>query len=92
MRNIAKCNGVSLSSSHTEHGWAHGFHMVNSVIHGLTGTSLELQPCLGISWYEVNSNLARVCMNKARIYSVKQGLNTILHTNTYDCCTVPSTV
>ena len=38
---------VELSLSHTEHGWAHGSNMVYSVIHGLTGTSIELQLCLG---------------------------------------------
>jgi hypothetical protein len=64
-----------LSLSHTEHGWAHGSNTVYSVIHGLTGTSIELQPCLGMSWYDLDSNVARVCTNKARVYSVKQGLS-----------------
>ena len=36
-----------LSLSHTEHG----SNTVYSVIHGLTGTSIELQPCLGMCWY-----------------------------------------
>ena len=38
-----------ISLSHTEHGWAHGSNTVYSVIHGLTGTSIELQPCLGMN-------------------------------------------
>ena len=62
-----------LSLSHTEHGWAHVSNMVYSVIHGLTGTSIELKPCLGMSWYDLDSNVARVCTNNARIYSIKQG-------------------
>ncbi|KAJ8320738.1 hypothetical protein KUTeg_002325 [Tegillarca granosa] len=33
--------------------------MVYSVIHGLTGTSIELKPCLGMSWYDLDSNVAR---------------------------------
>ena len=32
-----------LSLSHKEHGWAHGSNTVYSVIHDLTGTSIELQ-------------------------------------------------
>ena len=28
-----------------------------------------------MSWYDLDSNVARVCTNKARIYSVKQGLS-----------------
>ena len=74
---------LSLSLSHTEHGWAHGSNTVYSIIHGLTGTSIELQPCLGRSWYDLDSNVARVCTNKAWIYSIKQGfhgLNTICKT------------
>ena len=51
--------------------------MVYSVIHVLTGMSIELQPCLGMSWYD--SNVARVCTNKARIYSIKQGLSRFEH-------------
>ena len=35
---------VTLRLSHTKHVWAHGSHTVNSVIHGLTGTSIGLQP------------------------------------------------
>ena len=27
-----------------------------------------------MSWYDLDSNVARVCTNKARIYSIKQGL------------------
>ena len=65
--------------SGTEHGWAHGSNTVYSVIHGLTGTSIELQPCLGMSWYALDSNVARVCTNKARIYSIKQGLSRFEH-------------
>ena len=42
----------NLSLSHTEHGWAHGSDTVYSVIHGSTGTSIELQPCLGMCWYD----------------------------------------
>lgn len=86
---------TSVSLSHTEHGWAHGSNTVYSVIHGLTGTSIELQPCLGMSWYDLDSNVARVCTNKTRIYSVKQGLSrfvTVWIRFSYDCCTVPSTV
>ena len=44
-------------------------------MHGLTGTSIGFQSCLGISWYELDSNVARVCTNKARTYSVKHGLS-----------------
>ena len=63
---------ATLRPSHTEHGWAHGSNTVYSVIHGLTGTSIELQPCLSMSWYDLDSNVARVSTNKARIYSIKQ--------------------
>ena len=28
-----------------------------------------------MSWYDLGSNVARVCTNKARIYSIKQGLS-----------------
>ena len=52
-----KLNGY-LSLSDTEHGWAHGSNTVYSVIHGLTGTSIELQPCLGMSWYDLDSTVA----------------------------------
>ena len=41
-------------------------HTVYSVIHGLTGMSIELQTCLGMSWYNLDSNVARVCTKKAR--------------------------
>ena len=68
-----------LSLSDTEHGWAQGSNTVYSVIHGLTGTSIELQPCLGMSWYDLDSNVARICRNKARIYSIKQGLSWFEH-------------
>ena len=68
-----------LSMSDTEHGWTHGSNTVYSVIHGLTGTSIELQPCLGRSWYDLNSNVALVCTNKAQIYSIKQGLSRFEH-------------
>jgi hypothetical protein len=68
-----------LSLSHTEHGWAHGSNTVYSVIHGLIGTSIELQPCLGMSWYDLDSNAAQVCTNKARVYSVKQALSRFEH-------------
>ena len=60
----------TFSLSHIEHGWAHGSNTVYLVIHGLTGTSNELQPCLGMSWYDLDPNVARVCTNKARIYFV----------------------
>ena len=40
---------------------------------------IELQPCLGMSWYDLDSNVARVCTNKARIYSIKQGLSRFEH-------------
>ena len=69
----------AISLSDTEHGWAHGSSTVYWVMHGLTGTSIELQPCLGMSWYDLDSNVARVCMNKARIYSIKQGLSRFKH-------------
>ena len=65
--------------SDTERGWAHGSNTVYSVKHGLTGTSSELQPCLGVSWYDLDSNVALVCMNKVRIYSIKQGLSRFEH-------------
>ena len=86
-----------LSLSDTEHGWAHGSNMVYSVIHGLTGTSIELQPCLGMSWYVLDSNVERVSTKKARIYSIKQGLSRFEHDSQNDFhtirhCTVPSTV
>ena len=68
-----------LSLSDTEHGWAHGSNTVYSVIHGSTGTSIELQPCLGMIWYDLDSNVARVCTNKARIYSIKQSLSWFEH-------------
>ena len=80
-----------LSLSHTEYDWAHGSNTVYSVIHGLTGTSIELQPCLGMTWYDLDSNVARVCTNKARIYSINQGLSRFAKRFSYDC-TVPSTV
>ena len=35
---------ADLSQSHTKHGWAHNSHTVNSVIYGLTRTSIGLQP------------------------------------------------
>ena len=66
---------VVLILSDTERGWAHGSKTVYSVIHRWTGTSIELQPCLGMSWYDLDSNVARVCTNKAQIYSIKQGLS-----------------
>ena len=28
-----------------------------------------------MSWYDLDSNVARVCRNKERIYSIKQGLS-----------------
>ena len=69
-----------LSLSDTEHGWEHGSYTVYSVMHGLTDMSIELQPCLGMSWYNLDSNVAQLCTNKARIYSIKQGLNLISKT------------
>ena len=66
----------ALRLSHTEHCWAHGSSTVYSVIHGLTGTSIELQPCLR---YDLDSNVARVSTNKARIYSIKQRLSRFEH-------------
>ena len=68
-----------LSLSDTEHGWAHVSNTVYSVIQGLTGKSIELQQCLGMSWYDLDSNVARVCTNNARIYSIKQGLSRFEH-------------
>ena len=72
---------IQLSLSDTEHCWAHGSNTVYSVIHvhGLTGTSIKLQLCLGMSWYDLKENVARVCTNKARIYSNKQGLSRFEH-------------
>ena len=32
-----------------------------------------------MSWYDLDSNVARVCTNKARIYSAKQGLSWLEH-------------
>ena len=32
-----------------------------------------------MSWYDLDSNVARVCTNKARIYSIKQGLSWFEH-------------
>ena len=32
-----------------------------------------------MSWYDLDSNVARVCTNKARIYSIKQGLSRFEH-------------
>ena len=86
-----------LSLSDTEHSWAHGSNTVYSVIHGLTGTSIELQPCLGMCWYDLDSNVARVSTKKARIYSIKQGLSRFEHDSQNDFhtirhCKVPSTV
>ena len=65
-----------LRPSHIEHGWAHGSNTVYSVIHGLNGTSIELQPCLR---YDLDSNVARVSTIKARIYSIKQCLSRFQH-------------
>ena len=53
-----KEQNFSLSLSHKEHGWAHAFNTIYSVIHGLTGSSIELQPCLGMGWYDRDSNVA----------------------------------
>ena len=55
------------SMSHTKHGWAHSSNTVYSDIQGLTGTSIGLQPCMWISWYQFYSNVARVCKTIARI-------------------------
>ena len=81
-----------LSLSHTALGLARGSNTVYSVIHGLTGTSNELQPCVGMSWYDLDSNVARVCTNKARIHSIKQGSSRFAKRFSYDCRTVPRTV
>ena len=70
-------------SVYTEHGWAHGSNTVYSVKHGVTGTSIEPQPCLGMSRYDLDSNVARVCANKARYTrssKVCHGLNRICKT------------
>ena len=32
-----------------------------------------------MSWYDLDSNKARLCTNKARIYSIKQGLSRFEH-------------
>ena len=32
-----------------------------------------------MSWYDLDSNVARVCTYKARIYSIKQGLSRFEH-------------
>ena len=34
---------------------------------------------MGMSWYDLDSNVARVCTNKTRIYSIKQGLSRSEH-------------
>ena len=81
-----------LSLSDTENGWAHGSNTVYSVIHGLIGTNIEFQLCLGMSWYDLDSNVARVCTNKAQIYLIKQGLSPFEQDLQNDCCTVQSTV
>ena len=41
--------------------------------------NIELQPCLGMSWYDLDSNVAWVCTNKEQIYSIKQGLSQFEH-------------
>ena len=61
-------------------------------MHGLTGTSIELQPCLAMSWYDLDSNVARVCTYEQSTDILYHGLNTICKTISYNCCTVPSTV
>ena len=38
-----------------------------------------LQPCLGMRWYDLDSSVARVCTNRARVYSIKQGLSRFEH-------------
>ena len=68
-----------LSLSDTEHGLVHGSNTVYSVIHGLTGTSIELQLSLGMIGYDLDSKVAQVCTNKAQIYSIKQGLSPFEH-------------
>ena len=78
------CVGQALSLSDTEHGWAHSSNAVYLVIHRLTGTSIELQPCIGMSWYDLNSNVARVCTNKAQIYSIKKDLSRFEHDSQND--------
>ena len=67
------------------------YGILYSVIHGLTGTSIELQQCLGMSGYDLDSNVAQVCTKHGYTRSSKvcHGLNTIMQN---DCCTVPSTV
>ena len=91
-QNVYILNVAALSLSDTEHGWPHGSNTVYSVLHGLTDTSIELKPCLGMSWYDLDSNVARISTNKARIYSIKQGLSRFEHDFakrfSYDCCTV----
>jgi len=48
------------SLSQTEHGWAHGTHSVYSVIHGMSGTSIGFQPCLGVRWNDLHSTVTQV--------------------------------
>ena len=74
--------------SDTKHGWAHGSNTVYSVIDGLTGTSIELQPCLGMSWYDLDSNVARTKHGYTRSSKVCHGLNTIAKRFSYDCSTL----
>ena len=65
-----------------------GFYTVYSVLNDLTGTSIGLQPCLTIIWYDRYSNIARVYTTKARIYSVKQGLSRFEHNLHNDLYTI----
>ena len=41
-----------------------------------------------MSWYGLDSNVARVYMNKARIYSIKQGLSGFEHDSQNDFHTI----
>ena len=64
-------------------------------IHELPGTSSERQPCLGMSWYDLDSNVARVCKTKhgyTRSSKVCYGLNTICKMIFIGLLYVPSTV
>ena len=68
-----------LSLSYTEHGWANGSNTVYLVIHGLTGTSIELQPCWGCVG-TIETMYVRAKHGYTRSSKVCRGLNTICKT------------
>ena len=63
-----------LTQSHTVcHGVVRSIIRLYTDMAPVSDTSIELQPCPGMSWYNLDSNVAQVCTNKAWIYSIKQG-------------------